>query len=133
MNVFTYGTLMFSEVWNKVVQGNYYSSTAVLHGYRRFCIKDESYPGLKQAGKTEFVNGIVYHDVDFIDMQRLDVFEGGYYERMQVSVDLGNSKIKSQVYLIKQQYLYLASENQWDPDDFYKNSIGDFVATYTGI
>lgn len=124
---------MFSEVWNNVVQGNYYSSTAVLSGYRRFCIKNQSYPGLKQSEKTDYVNGIVYHDVDEMDLHRLDVFEGGYYERMPVSIEVGDAKIKSQVYLIKQQYLYLATENQWDPDDFYKNSIGDFMATYTGI
>ncbi len=124
---------MFSEVWNKVVQGNYYSSTAVLQGYRRFSIQNESYPGLMQSNKAEFVNGIVYHDVDIPDLQRLDAFEGSYYERVQVTVGVGNYNIKSHVYLIKEQYLYLATENHWDPDDFYKNSIGDFVATYTGF
>jgi gamma-glutamylcyclotransferase (GGCT)/AIG2-like uncharacterized protein YtfP len=133
MNIFTYGSLMFSEVWNKVVQGNYYSSSATLQGYRRFCIRNESYPGLRKANSYDKVNGIVYHDIDNQDLMRLDAFEGGCYERLPVTVDLGNSKIKSHVYLIRDQYLFLATEKQWDPEDFYKKSIGDFVATYTGF
>ena len=133
MNIFTYGSLMFSEVWNKVVQGNYYSSTGMLQGYRRFCVKDECYPGLRKAEKDDWVSGIVYHDVDDHDLQRLDFFEGGYYERVPVSISVGNFQIKSQVYIIRDQYLHLATEHDWDPDDFYKKSIGDFVATYTGF
>ena len=133
MNIFTYGSLMFSEVWNMVVQGNYYSSSAVLHGYRRFCIKNESYPGLRPGQTDERVEGIVYHDINAQDLQKLDLFEGCYYERVPVNVDVGNCEIKGQVYLIKDQYLYLATDNHWDPDDFYKKSIGDFVATYTGF
>ena len=133
MNIFTYGSLMFSEVWNKVVQGNYYSSSATLQGYRRFCIKNQSYPGLRQTGGHDKVNGIVYHDINNHDLKLLDAFEGGYYERVPVTVDLENSSIKSHVYLIRDQYLYLATEKQWDPEDFYKKSIGDFVATYTGF
>ena len=133
MNIFTYGSLMFSEVWNKVVQDNYYSSSATLQGYRRFCIKNQSYPGLRQTDGQGKVNGIVYHDINNRDLKLLDAFEGGYYERVPVTVDLENSSIKSHVYLIRDQYLYLATEKQWDPEDFYKKSIGDFVATYTGF
>ena len=133
MNIFTYGSLMFSEVWNKVVQGNYYSSSATLQGYRRFCIKNQSYPGLRQTGGQDKVSGIVYLDINNQDLKLLDAFEGGYYERVPVTVDLENSSINSHVYLIRDQYLYLATENQWDPEDFYKKSIGDFVATYTGF
>ena len=133
MNIFTYGSLMFSEVWNKVVQGNYYSSSATLQGYRRFCIKNQSYPGLRQTGGQDKVSGIVYHDINNKDLKLLDAVEGGYYERVPVTVDLENSSIKSHVYLIRDQYLYLATEKQWDPEDFYKKSIGDFVATYTGF
>ena len=124
---------MFSEVWNKVVQDNYYSSSATLQGYRRFCIKNQSYPGLRQTGGQDKVNGIVYHDINNQDLKLLDAFEGGYYERVPVTVDLENSSIKSHVYLIRDQYLYLATEKQWDPEVFYKKSIGDFVATYTGF
>ena len=133
MNIFTYGSLMFSDVWKKVVQGNYYSSSATLQGYRRFCIRNQSYPGLRQTGGQDTVNGIVYHDINNQDLKLLDAFEGGYYERVPVTVDLENSSIKSHVYLIRDQYLYLATEKQWDPEVFYKKSIGDFVATYTGF
>lgn len=43
-HLFTYGSLMFEDVWNRLVKGNYLSQKAMLaNGYARRCVKDDVY------------------------------------------------------------------------------------------
>ncbi|MBP9612525.1 MAG: gamma-glutamylcyclotransferase, partial [Sulfurospirillum sp.] len=76
-HIFTYGSLMFEEVWNSLVLGQYTSAPAFLEGYARRCVKNEEYPVVFEA--NESVNGILYYDVEPYDVERLDAFEGEYY------------------------------------------------------
>ncbi|HEX8884050.1 MAG TPA: gamma-glutamylcyclotransferase family protein, partial [Noviherbaspirillum sp.] len=74
-NVFTYGSLMFAEVWQPLVSGRYPSGPAVLAGYRRFAVPGVTYPGIVAAPGQE-VAGLLYRDVAPDDLARLDLFEG---------------------------------------------------------
>ena len=44
MHLFTYGSLMFPQVWSVVVRGDYKKQSARLHGHQRRSIKGETYP-----------------------------------------------------------------------------------------
>lgn len=125
MHIFTYGSLMFSEVWQRVVQGRYRFSPAVVHGYARFAIAGETYPGMvARAGAT--VSGVLYFDVDARDVVALDAFEGRDYRRETVRVafaDGGSAEANAYLYLLPQKLLDLP----WDPQRF---QLERFIGTY---
>lgn len=77
-HLFTYGSLMFEDVWNRLVRGNYLSQQATLMGYARRSVKNDEYPVIF---KPMSLSGVVYYDISDEDMITLDAFEGEYYER----------------------------------------------------
>ena len=93
-NVFTYGSLMFEEVWGKVVSGRYQSQAAILHDHRRYAITGVSYPAMV-AMPGEQVAGLLYLDVSADDMARLDAFEGDEYRRDALPVVLASGETVS--------------------------------------
>ena len=125
MHVFTYGSLMFAEVWQRVVRGHYASYTAMLDGYRRFAVRDDTYPGIiASSGST--VEGLVYTDVDTADLARLDDFEGALYRRIDAEVTAADGHtLKAQTYLCLQPDCL--SDQPWVPESF---ALSRFLATY---
>jgi gamma-glutamylcyclotransferase (GGCT)/AIG2-like uncharacterized protein YtfP len=126
--VFTYGSLMFPEVWQRVVRGSYGFAPVVAQGYRRFAVQGYLYPGMiAQAGAH--VAGLVYFDVDAADLARLDAFEGDEYRReiVHVIADPGMSIPVS-------AYLYSPAEKlsklAWHPEEF---DLQGFLNTYCGF
>ncbi|GGI18984.1 gamma-glutamylcyclotransferase family protein [Oxalicibacterium faecigallinarum] len=87
MHVFTYGSLMFPAVWQRVVHGRYRSVPAMLPGYARYEVAGETYPGMVPKTASA-VNGVLYLDVDEADLLALDVFEGSEYRRDVVTVSV---------------------------------------------
>lgn len=98
-NVFTYGSLMFDEVWRKVVAGDYRSEAATLHDYRRFAVPGVTYPGIV-ALSGERIAGRLYLEVGPDDMARLDAFEGAEYRRDALPVVLaGGATVSAWTYV----------------------------------
>ncbi len=125
MNVFTYGSLMFPEVWSLVVSGDYRAIQATLDGHARFAIDGETYPGMVRM-RGSHVPGVVYLDVDDDDLARLDAFEGDDYLRAAVTVaDLHSTAHAAQTYLYLPAERLLASP--WQPDAF---AMQRFIETY---
>lgn len=85
MKLFTYGSLMFPEVWNRVTGQPLTGLPATLQGHAARCLRGESYPVLV-PDLSATTCGILYTDVSPQAMQRLDQFEGRFYERVPVSV-----------------------------------------------
>jgi gamma-glutamylcyclotransferase (GGCT)/AIG2-like uncharacterized protein YtfP len=117
-HVFTYGSLMFPEVWQRVVRGHYRAEPATLAGYSRHALAQRDYPGMVVAAELAArVEGVLWRDVDDADLARLDQFEGEQYERIEVTVQLATG-----LALQAGTYLYIAgdlqSEQQWDPQAF---------------
>lgn len=124
-HVFTYGSLMFAPVWQQVVAGQYSSEIAILDGYARFAMLEETYPGMVACPGHQ-VSGVVYHDVSADDLILLDQFEGSAYRRTQVRVQTASGRM-----LTAQAYVFVApqglAEHPWDPADF---ALQRFLATY---
>ena len=79
-HIFTYGSLMFAEVWQRVVRGSYRSAPATIVDHARYALRGETYPGMiAEAGGT--VLGVLYFAVDAQDLALLDAFEGTEYRR----------------------------------------------------
>lgn len=115
-HVFTYGSLMFAPVWQRVVRGDYAGIEATLQDHARFALIDALYPGMV-ALKGHAVVGTLYCEVSAGDLSALDRFEGDEYQRCRVQVELANTKkIWAQTYLfLPHQRL---SEQPWNPANF---------------
>jgi gamma-glutamylcyclotransferase (GGCT)/AIG2-like uncharacterized protein YtfP len=123
-NIFTYGSLMFSDVWERVVHGRYRNAPATLAGHARYAITGETYPGMV-ARTDAVVTGVVYFDVAPEDLAALDAFEGEEYRRVTVTVAQGDARTSADTYLyLPREKL---SDSPWNPDAFQMQR---FLATY---
>ena len=123
-HVFTYGSLMFPEVWSLVVAGTHRCVEARLDDHVRHAIHGETYPGMVPAVGSQ-VAGILHLDVDEADLERLDRFEGEDYRRETVDVvtNEGSTRADAYLYLLHDRL----SASAWEPDAF---AMERFIATY---
>jgi gamma-glutamylcyclotransferase (GGCT)/AIG2-like uncharacterized protein YtfP len=133
MNVFTYGSLMYPQVWDRVVRGRYRGAAALLRGFRRCALRGLAYPGAVPDPGAQVV-GRVYFDVDPDDLARLDAFEASEYRREAVIVSLPDAPAAACV--PAQLYVYLDSSRleaqDWDAQRFEREQLAGFVASHTG-
>lgn len=136
-NIFTYGSLMFPEVWQNIVKLSYENQAAWLDGFRRTCIHRDNYPVVLPRAGQKNLEGVVYFAVNSQDISRLDRFEGDYYYRRRVhpTVQLdGQSKtIAADLYVLKPKYADLASLRPWDPEFFERRDLKFFRKMYPGF
>src|SRR5687768_17423762 len=92
MHVFTYGTLMFPEVWQVIVGRPFKSIEGTARGYAIYRVVDAVFPGIAAADEKDAVHGVVYLDVDQASIARLDTFEDDFYERQGLWVDCADGE-----------------------------------------
>ena len=115
-HLFTYGSLMFAEVWSRVVHGIYRQMPARAEGFGRYAVRGESYPGLVPEPRSS-VEGVVYFDVSPADVASLDVFEGEQYQRQVIHVRVtGGDAIAVHAYVFTATHLLDAK--RWLPEEF---------------
>ena len=135
-NIFTYGSLMFDEVWTRLVTTDYKKIHAEISGFRRLAMKDETYPGLV-ASAGDVVAGVLRLGVSVTDISVLDQFEGDYYNRITVTAqDAGQDAWKNyqaDVYVIKPEFQYLLADREWDGEVFARHQLAAFIARYSGF
>jgi gamma-glutamylcyclotransferase (GGCT)/AIG2-like uncharacterized protein YtfP len=137
-NLFTYGSLMYSPVWEKIVRDSgaetYANQLGRIDGYSRHAVMGETYPGVIPAPGGS-VRGRVYFNLSSADLARLDNFEGPDYERIEVSVVLDAGKT-GQAESVVQAGLYLyrhqdrLTPQDWSTDWFEREGMAKFLATY---
>lgn len=126
-NLFTYGTLMVPEVFNKVVGRTYPTCKGTLSGYMRYRVAEKSYPGIIQEDDRS-VQGVVYLGVNSRDLERLDRFEGNIYEAREVIVKTETDiMLNALAYVIKPVFEGLLSEEQWVLEEFIKTHLKEFL------
>ena len=133
IHVFTYGSLMFEQVWNEVVRGNYRSCPGTVSGFVRLSIQQEHYPAMLPGPVSSKVEGVLYLDIDAEDLTRLDQFEGSIYARRDVQVMTDNNIHAAQAYVLKDSYRNLVSKQEWDPEKFKDEGIHQFLGGYFGF
>ena len=132
-HIFTYGSLMFKQVWDEVVGGDYQSCPGAVSGYVRLSIQHEHYPALLPGPVNSTVEGVLYLDIDSEDLTRLDQFEGSIYDRSSVQVMTEHNIYAAQAYVIKDSYRNLVSDREWDPEKFQDEGIYQFLGGYFGF
>jgi gamma-glutamylcyclotransferase (GGCT)/AIG2-like uncharacterized protein YtfP len=127
-NVFTYGSLMFAPVWQRVVIGQYESTPATIHGFRRLAVIGKEHPGLVIAKGAPPMLGRVYYDVSEEDLARLDQFETDRYLRLTVAATVEDDAFAAEAYLSLN--LNELSDIDWDPERFEREGLPKFLDTY---
>jgi gamma-glutamylcyclotransferase (GGCT)/AIG2-like uncharacterized protein YtfP len=131
-SVFTYGSLMFEQVWRQVVAGRYDRLPATLQGFRRQRVRGASYPSLRRC-EGHAVGGILYLDVTHADLAALDAFEGEDYRRIpvQVTADPTAGTPQAARLLAADAYLFVADAKvepgEWDAGRFEREQIAAFL------
>ena len=120
---------MFPAVWDRVVEGRYRNSEAMIHGFRRLRIRGEEYPALIVNPNAAWLTGRVYFDVSANDITRLDHFETSGYARVSVAVTLGGTALAADAYLTLEPEKLDSLE--WSPEIFESKCLASFLATYT--
>lgn len=131
-NLFVYGALMYDEVWNRIVSGDFEHVSGTLSGYRRLAVKKEEYPGLIKGSGS--VKGCIWLDVDAANLARLDIFEGEFYERIPaVAIDESGNRIRVNVYHFKNKYQSLLENKDWNVKKFENSGLKKFMTRYFGF
>jgi gamma-glutamylcyclotransferase (GGCT)/AIG2-like uncharacterized protein YtfP len=125
VNVFTYGSLMFSPVWEKVCTGSYITQKMLLKDFRRYCIKNESYPAVIPEVSAS-VEGLVYMNVSQSDQLKLNQFEGEEYVLRHHHID-GVS-----VAFYEYAALERVDKRDWSPADFEQKGLPAFLSRHVG-
>ncbi len=127
MNLFAYGTLMWTEVLESVIGRPLAGVPATLPGYRRIRIKGVHYPAVISSGNDE-VTGVLYDGLSEADFRNLDRFEGEEYERLTVCV-AGKA---AEVYVLSPAWMHLADTRSWHPEDMEAEHLAAFRTGYKG-
>lgn len=130
-NLFTYGSLMYPDIWRTLVKGNYRNLPANLSGFQRCFIRGDSYPVLVPATPFSVLEGRVYLHLAEPDWMRLDRFEGVYYHRKSVQVVTVQNgierPIRADCYFLKPRFRHLATRRAWHPEHFERHLKAQFL------
>jgi len=133
MNLFTYGSLMFPEVWTRLVGPPGRCERSRLRGYATRRKRDDVFPGLITADPQAVVSGIVYFDLSDGVLKRLDEFETDFYRRMSVTVELTNGQpIPAEVYVVAGDRFDALGDEPWDAEVFRRDHLEGFLQNYRG-
>ncbi|KAF4975197.1 hypothetical protein FZEAL_7982 [Fusarium zealandicum] len=136
---FFYGTLMAPEVFFSVVYGDknppqaikdlHTFSPAILEGYCRRKIQYADYPAVVQE-KGHTVLGVYATGLTDANVEKLDTFEGGDYDKEKVHVKLLEKDGKPTTHgEHKEAFVYVflhredTLEEEWDFEDFRKTKM----------
>jgi gamma-glutamylcyclotransferase (GGCT)/AIG2-like uncharacterized protein YtfP len=133
LDLFTYGSLMCEDIMAYVAGEQLRATPALLPGFHRFLVKDEHYPGVV-PDPTGTVTGLVYHTISLQGWSRLDAFEGEMYDRLPVTVRLGNHT-EAQVfcYVFRPRFSHRLTATEWDYAAFLQNGKELFKSRYRGF
>jgi gamma-glutamylcyclotransferase (GGCT)/AIG2-like uncharacterized protein YtfP len=134
VNLFTYGSLMFAEVWSQLVRGDYVRRPARLHGFARRRVHGDVYPVIFRSHDGDWVDGVIYFGVGDDDLRRVDAFEADAYDRQTHTVIVdGCEKHKADAYVLKDRYRHMVNHCEWDPQWFAREALPIFLHDYSGF
>ncbi len=127
MNIFTYGSLMFPDVWLRVAGTPFPTRPATLPGFAAWAVRGQTFPGLAPAPQAA-TRGVLHLDVTTEAAARLDAFEGAFYERVQVTVRLDDgTSAPACVYLVVPARRHELEPVLWDAETFRRLHLAGFL------
>jgi gamma-glutamylcyclotransferase (GGCT)/AIG2-like uncharacterized protein YtfP len=135
MHVFTYGTLMFAEVWQTVVGREFATVCGTAAGYAIYRVEGAEFPGIVAAGVNDLVRGVVYLDVDQAALARLDRFEDDFYERRTLWIDCDdNQRRAAEAYVVPANNRAVLTDETWNSEEFVaRGQLAEFLRRFAGF
>jgi gamma-glutamylcyclotransferase (GGCT)/AIG2-like uncharacterized protein YtfP len=135
MHVFTYGTLMFPEIWQAVVGRSFETVEGNAAGFEVFRVRDAVFPGITAGTGGCSAAGVVYLDVDPVSMDRLDRFEGVFYERRVIAVDcVDGLRRMAEAYIVPAANRSGLMSEPWGRETFLASGgLEQFVSRFAGF
>jgi gamma-glutamylcyclotransferase (GGCT)/AIG2-like uncharacterized protein YtfP len=136
MHVFTYGSLMFPEVWNAVVGRSFKTVEGAVTGYSIFRVRNATFPGITPSDDACRVAGLVYLDVDDVSVGRLDRFEDtSFYERLSLPIDCCDGERRTAAaYVVPASSRHVLTAEPWTAAAFVSSGgLADFQARFQGF
>jgi gamma-glutamylcyclotransferase (GGCT)/AIG2-like uncharacterized protein YtfP len=135
MHVFTYGTLMFPEVWRAVVGREFATVDGAAAGFAIYRVQDAVFPGIRAASDRDAVRGVVYLNVDAVSLERLDVFEDDFYERQALWIECDDGERRqANAYVVPAHNRAVLTDEPWDRDQFVTSGgLDDFIRRFAGF
>jgi len=128
-HVFTYGSLMYDDIFTGVTHCQCMRLPARLAGWRRYALQGRQYPGAMPENSVQTrIDGVLWLHVPELAIEALDRFEGSEYERVDVIVQgADDRKYCAQVYrwLISDE-----ASGQWHTDTFERHHRDTFLAVH---
>lgn len=126
INVFTYGSLMYPDIFEQVTGSLPVSLPAVAHNWLRHGLANRAYPGAMPSDLDDAViEGVLWLDLTPAALSALDEFEGHEYRRIAIEVKADNG-LTHRAY-IYQWLLRDQVQGSWDLVDFETNHRQRFV------
>ncbi len=120
-NLFVYGTLLSSEITEKLTGKIFETLPAILGGYKMYCVKGCDYPAIVSEKGAE-TSGKLLMNVKVSDLQILSEYEGDEYKKKKVKV-LCNNKYENAL-----TFVWIHGKNNlinrdWDFVEFQKERL----------
>lgn len=129
MNLFAYGTLLFPEIWRRVVPREFDAMPAAVRGFRVRRAAGELFPVMLAAGADDEVAGLVFFDVDAATIALLDQYESELYDRVAVEATLGDGRrVPCEAYVLPDSRARFASDERWTPQWFREHALDRYLA-----
>ena len=129
MRLFTYGTLTFPEVWQRISVGTFPSRTAVLKGYSLFRVKEAVYPGIIRSNSASDVHGLLLDGINDDTMFELDAYESSFYDRLPVKVVVEDgAEVECYAYIVPESRRDLLTNESWDKEWFRDNELHRYLS-----
>ncbi len=126
--LFCYGTLLAEEVRNKVLKRKTdfdQIEKGYLKGYEVRRVKNANYPMLVKSDESKIVYGLIIKNLNNIDFNNLDKFEGGNYRKIKFIIfNWLEEAIECYVYFANQGIEY---DKLWVFKDWYENEFHTFM------
>ncbi len=127
MNVFAYGTLMFPEVWRRIVGQERPGMKARVEGFALYRVQNAVFPGMVHEGGGE-VWGVVYEGIDEETLFELDAYESDFYEREVVeAVAVDGRTYDCEAFVVPLSHRAALTEQAWDAEAFEKNDLQAYL------
>ena len=135
MHIFTYGTLMFPDVWRSVAGRAFETVAGTARGFSIFRVQNALFPGIIAAAVDDSVRGVVYLDVDDAAVTRLDRFEDDFYVRQTLSIACDDGReLSADAYVVPVNQRAMLTNEPWTREAFVESGgLQQFVRRFAGF
>lgn len=129
-SLFTYGSLMYADIFTAVAGQHCVGYSARLVGYRRSQVRGQRYPGIRPDADGA-VTGVLYRGLCGDALARLDDFEGAEYCRETLTISTADGELElAECYVFRPQYYYRLLACDWDEKEFERVGKREFVRSF---